>query len=59
MKAILRLYMREQPRQFYLDALAAGGVIASIVLIIPIIFELSANRPRAAPATDWRCSPPW
>ena len=38
LKAILRLYMREQPRQFYLT-LAAGGAIASIVLIIPIIIE--------------------
>jgi len=38
MKSILRLYMRERPRQFYL-VLAAGGAIASLVLGIPIIIE--------------------
>ena len=38
LKAILRLYMRERPRQFYL-LLASGGAIASLVLGIPIIFE--------------------
>jgi glycosyltransferase involved in cell wall biosynthesis len=37
-KSILRLYMRERPRQFYL-VLAAGGAIASLVLGIPIIVE--------------------
>jgi glycosyltransferase involved in cell wall biosynthesis len=38
MKSILRLYMRERPRQFYL-VLGAGGAIASLVLGIPIIIE--------------------
>lgn len=37
-KSILRLFMREKPRQFYLT-LAAGGVIAGLFFGLPVVFE--------------------
>lgn len=38
LKSILRLYMRERPRQIYLT-IALGGAIASLMLGVPVLIE--------------------
>lgn len=38
LKSILRLYVRERPRQLY-SAIAAAGIVTSLLLTLPVIYE--------------------